>query len=155
MLPLFWYFFNSGGISHKLNLDLHVDEFWFEIKKKTRIFDIYKIGKIVIFEIVFTLLRLIWNQTEFRLATNQPENRKYNLISVDLTRIKSQFLSVALKLNLNFLQAIIALYKNSYQSSDSWVFTAYFVRFSARNSKKIKSHKSSDWRFKPFRIAFP
>ena len=36
---------------------------------------------------LFTILRLIFNQTEFRLLPNQPENGKYNLVSVDLTRL--------------------------------------------------------------------
>ena len=31
--------------------------------------------------IVFTIFRLIWNQTDVRLDLNQPENVKYNLIS--------------------------------------------------------------------------
>ena len=37
---------------------------------------------------------MIRNQTEFRLVLNQSENGKYNLISVDLTRIESRFLFV-------------------------------------------------------------
>ena len=32
-------------------------------------------------QIVFTILRLIWIQTDFRLDPNQSENGKYNLIS--------------------------------------------------------------------------
>ena len=30
----------------------------------------------------FSILRLIWNQTDVRLVPNQSENGKYNLISV-------------------------------------------------------------------------
>ena len=33
-------------------------------------------------QIVFTFFRLIRHQTDVRLVTNQPENGKYNLISV-------------------------------------------------------------------------
>ena len=33
-------------------------------------------------QIVFTIFRQIWNQTDVRLAANQSENGKYNLISV-------------------------------------------------------------------------
>ena len=32
-------------------------------------------------QIVFTIFRLIWNQTDVRLDPNQPDNGKYNLIS--------------------------------------------------------------------------
>ena len=32
-------------------------------------------------QIVFTILRLIWNRTDVRLDPNQLENGKYNLIS--------------------------------------------------------------------------
>ena len=33
-------------------------------------------------QIVFTIFRLIWHQTDVRLVPNQPENGKYNMISV-------------------------------------------------------------------------
>ena len=36
-------------------------------------------------QIVFTIFRLIWNQTDVRLVPNQWENGKYNLISVWLS----------------------------------------------------------------------
>ena len=37
-----------------------------------------------------------WDQTQFRLAWNQSENGIYNLIWVDLTRIRSRFLCVCM-----------------------------------------------------------
>jgi len=41
-------------------------------------------------QIVFTICRLIWNQTDVRLVSNQSENGKYNPISVWFnTRFKS------------------------------------------------------------------
>ena len=43
-------------------------------------------------QIAFTIFRLIWNQRDVRLVPNQFKNGKYNLISVDLTRIRSWFL---------------------------------------------------------------
>ena len=43
-------------------------------------------------QIVFTIFRLIWNQTNFRLVPNQSENGEYNLISGWLNNI---FLRVA------------------------------------------------------------
>ena len=36
-------------------------------------------------QIVFTIMRLIWHQTDFRLVLNQSDNGKYNPISVFLT----------------------------------------------------------------------
>ena len=42
-------------------------------------------------QIVFTMHRLIWNQTEVRLAPNQSGNGKYNLISFDLMRFLKDF----------------------------------------------------------------
>ena len=36
---------------------------------------------IVILEIVFTILRMIWNLMDFRSVSNQSENGKYNLVS--------------------------------------------------------------------------
>ena len=38
-------------------------------------------------QIVYTIFRLIWNQTDFRLVTNQSKNGKYNLISVWFNKI--------------------------------------------------------------------
>ena len=43
-------------------------------------------------QIVFTVKRSIWKQTEIRLVPNQSVNGKHNLISVDLTRIRSRYL---------------------------------------------------------------
>ena len=42
-------------------------------------------------QIVFTILRLFFNQLEFRLVTNQSENLEYNLVSVDLTAFRKDF----------------------------------------------------------------
>ena len=42
-------------------------------------------------QIVFTIFGFIWIQSEFCLYPNQSENVKYNLNSVDLTRIQWQF----------------------------------------------------------------
>ena len=39
-------------------------------------------------QIVLIIFRSIWNQTVIRLVPNQSENRKYNLILVELTRIR-------------------------------------------------------------------
>ena len=38
-------------------------------------------------QIVFTIFRLIWNQTDVRSVPNQSENGKYNLISVWFNKI--------------------------------------------------------------------
>ena len=38
-------------------------------------------------QIEFTIFRLIWNQTNVRLVSNQSENRKYNLISIWFNKI--------------------------------------------------------------------
>ena len=43
-------------------------------------------------KIVFNIFQLILNQTQFNLAQNQSKNGKYNLIWVDLARIKNVFL---------------------------------------------------------------
>ena len=45
-------------------------------------------------QIVFTILRLIWNQTDVRLVPNQSENGKYNLISVWFNKISRRFICV-------------------------------------------------------------
>ena len=45
-------------------------------------------------QIVFTIHRLIWNQTDVSLAPNQSENGKYNLISVWSIKIWKIFLCV-------------------------------------------------------------
>ena len=45
-------------------------------------------------QIVFTIFRLIWSQTDIRLDPNQPENSKYNLISGWINKIPKSFLSV-------------------------------------------------------------
>ena len=42
-------------------------------------------GEINLSHIVFTVFRLIWNQTEFCFVSNQSENGRYNLIRVALT----------------------------------------------------------------------
>ena len=44
--------------------------------------------------IVFTIFRLIWNQTDARLILNQSENGKYNLISGWFNKISKRFLCV-------------------------------------------------------------
>ena len=41
-------------------------------------------------QIVFTIIRLIWNQTDVRLFQNQSENGKYNLISVWSNKIRKR-----------------------------------------------------------------
>ena len=45
-------------------------------------------------QIVFTIFRLIWIQTEDRLDPNQSENGKYNLISGWFNKISKIFLCV-------------------------------------------------------------
>ena len=45
-------------------------------------------------QIVFTIFRLIWIQTDVRLDPNQSENGKYNLISDWLNKIKKKILCV-------------------------------------------------------------
>ena len=37
--------------------------------------------------ILFTILKLIWNETDVRLVLNRSENGKYNMISVWLNKI--------------------------------------------------------------------
>ena len=53
-------------------------------------------------QIVFTMYRLIWNQTNVRLNPNQSEKGKYNLISVSFNKISKRFLCV--KLGIDSLQ---------------------------------------------------
>ena len=48
-------------------------------------------------QIVFTIFRLIWNQTDIRLVPNQSENGKYNLISGWINKISKRFLCVGTK----------------------------------------------------------
>ena len=43
-------------------------------------------------QIVFTILRLIWNQTDVRLVLNQSENGEYNLILGWFNKIPKRFL---------------------------------------------------------------
>ena len=45
-------------------------------------------------QIVFTILRLIWNQTDVRLVPNKSENGKYNLISGCFNKISRKKNSV-------------------------------------------------------------
>ena len=45
-------------------------------------------------QIVFTIFRLIWIQTEFGMDPNQSENGKYYLISVRFNKISKRFLCV-------------------------------------------------------------
>ena len=47
-------------------------------------------------QIVFTIIRLIWNQTDVRLFQNQSENGKYNLISGWFNKVQEWFLCVGL-----------------------------------------------------------
>ena len=47
--------------------------------------------------IAYNIFRFTWNQAEFRLGPNQSENRKYNLIPVDLTRIRQCMFKTSLK----------------------------------------------------------
>ena len=42
-------------------------------------------------QIVFTIFRLIWNQTDVRLVPNQPQIGEYNLISVWFNKIWKDF----------------------------------------------------------------
>ena len=42
----------------------------------------------------FPIFRLILNQMDVRLVTNQPKNGKYNLISVRFNKISKRFLCV-------------------------------------------------------------
>ena len=51
-------------------------------------------------QIVFTIFRLIRNQTEVRLVPNQSENGKYNLISGWFNKISKKFLCVHVLLKL-------------------------------------------------------
>ena len=43
---------------------------------------------------LFTIFRLIWNQTDIRLVPKQSENGNYNLISVWFNKIPKSFLCV-------------------------------------------------------------
>ena len=45
-------------------------------------------------QIVFTIFRLTWNQTDVRLVPNQSENGKYNLISVWFNKTSKRFICV-------------------------------------------------------------
>ena len=45
-------------------------------------------------QIVFTIFRLIWNQTDVHLDPNRSENGKYNLIPGNSTKMRSRFFSV-------------------------------------------------------------
>ena len=51
-------------------------------------------------QIVFTIFRLIWIQTNIRLDPNQTENSKYNLISVSFDKISKRCLRVCCRIFL-------------------------------------------------------
>ena len=61
---------------------VHTEEFFRNLIKSTRN------------QIVFTIFRLIWNQTDVRLVINQSENGKYNLISVWYNKISKKYICV-------------------------------------------------------------
>ena len=56
--------------------------------------------------IVFTIFRLIWNQTVVRLVLNQSENGKWNMISFWFVKISKRFLCVHWR---NFCKKTISL----------------------------------------------
>ena len=56
-------------------------------------------------QFVFTIFRLIWIQTDVRLVTNQPENGKYNLISVGFNKISKRLL--CLLSNISYLFCVL------------------------------------------------
>jgi len=66
-------------------------------------------------QIVFTIFRLIWNQTDVRLVQNQSEDAKYNLISGWFDKISlvcrwahlAWFFIGDVELNWNFLQRLL------------------------------------------------
>ena len=68
-------------------------------------------------QFVFTLFRLIWNQTELRLVPIQSENGKYKLNLDYINKIQGKFLRVSTlhfsphgrhgRLNINIISSII------------------------------------------------
>ena len=57
-------------------------------------------------QIVFTVFRLTWIQTDVRLVLNQPKNGKYNLISGWFNKIPKKFLCVCTTEEKNLMSVL-------------------------------------------------
>ena len=77
-----WWNVNGTECRRKWPVHLHTEFFFQNLIKLTRN------------QIIFTIFRLIWIQTDVRLDPNQSENGKYNLISGWFNKIKKLFLYV-------------------------------------------------------------
>ena len=71
-----------GNQGFEIRVEVYTDNFFRNLMKSNRN------------HIVFTIFRLIWNQTDACLVLNQSEIGKYNLISVWFNKISKRFLCV-------------------------------------------------------------
>ena len=88
-------------------------------------------------QIVFTIFRLIWNQTDVRLVPNQSKNGKYNLISGWFEKKSKKFLSVyegnsTVKL-MEFMQKINPKYHKMKRLNNSPIAELFFKLFTILN----------------------
>ena len=75
---------------------------------------------------VYTSFRLIWNQTDVSLVPNQPENGKYNLISVWFNNISKIFLCVQeTKASRN---TIILNFQGAHETKKNWAAILFFIK---------------------------
>ena len=70
--------FFCTNLSHSANTHCSIISYYYAIHAEKYFQNLIKSTRN---QIVFTIFRLIWNQTDIRLDPNQSENGKYNLIS--------------------------------------------------------------------------
>ena len=110
-------------------------------------------------QIVFTIFRLIWNQSDDRLVPSQSVHGKYNLISVWFNQITKIFLCVCMKRKIFLIpfkyigiwsqwQFSFWLRKCNYELN--WILFGSYLKgkLSLRSLRKTvkKNYKSSDGR---------
>ena len=91
-IPLFPKQPNYGWLRttrNNLSTTIHTEKSFHNIIKSTRN------------QIVLTIFRLIWNQTDVRLVQNHSENGKYNLISGWFNKTSKRFLCVYTRKDLS------------------------------------------------------
>ena len=77
-------------------------------------------------QIVFTIFRLIRNQTDVRLIPNQTENGRYNLISGLFNKISKRFICVWLVAWVGFIQ-IVSSQTLPVQSLCTWLTAIWYT----------------------------
>ena len=86
-------------------------------------------------QIILTIFRLIWIQTDVRLDPNQSEFGKYNLISGCFNKISKRFLCVYILSEKDFLSALnLALYQLF------WNWTYFLFRFQDQKEHCQQNH---------------